>query len=523
MGVCNLKNESIDNIIFEIIKVLKGYSFDSRTVNEIRIAAEEILLKYQELFGVDANTEIKIEKRFGHINVSLLVTGERCDPFRDASDEDLLFHNTMENIGYAPSWTYKKGVNSIVFSLKKPQKIAQWVVTLSAALMGTVLGYAAQFLPFSIKSTLIDTLLSPLSSAIMGLLGTMAVLMIFLSVISGICGMGDMATFNRIGKRMLGRFMMFLVIITAGGIIGISFIFPITASGSGKFDFASLWEMLLQIIPDNIIEAFSTGNTLQIIFLATLIGIVALSLIKKMNALTEWTLQLNALVQSLIEILIKVLPVVVFISMFTLLAKNDIKNLKSIYKFPLFHLLFCAAWVLILLLKTCIMQKVKFTVLFKKLIPTLIITLSTASSSASFTTSVDICNKKLGIDKKLVNVGAPLSHALYRPTAIIEDIVGVFCLAEVFNVEITWSAVITLAITVIILSLATPSLPGAAISCFALLFTQCGIPSAALSLIIALDPIIDRITTASVVMSQQLELIGLAASLDKIDKDVLRK
>lgn len=31
--------------------------------------------------------------------------------------EDLLLHNTMESLGYAPDWHYEKGSNRIVFTL----------------------------------------------------------------------------------------------------------------------------------------------------------------------------------------------------------------------------------------------------------------------------------------------------------------------------------------------------------------------------------------------------------------------
>ena len=47
MGTYNLKNESIDAISADIISELKEFQIEKQTIGRIRIAAEDILLKYQ--------------------------------------------------------------------------------------------------------------------------------------------------------------------------------------------------------------------------------------------------------------------------------------------------------------------------------------------------------------------------------------------------------------------------------------------------------------------------------------------
>ena len=178
---------------------------------------------------------------------------------------------------------------------------------------------------------------------------------------------------------------------------------------------------------------------------------------------------------------------------------------------------------LILLIRTSITQKVNIFTLIEKILPTYIIALSTASSSAAFHTNMETCEKELGIDTQIVNVGVPLSQSLFKPSFIIESSLGALCMARIYDVEITWSMVATLLIMAFILSFATPPLPGAAISSFALIFAQCGVPAEAISLIIAFNAVTDRISTPTNVLSQQLELVQLSSSLHNLDHSILKK
>lgn len=523
MKTYKLSGADIDETVDEIISFLGSVGVDKSLILRTRLAAEEILLNYQSHFGENGVFTLKTEKRMGSVNLILTVPGEQTDPFAYADEQSALLTHVMSDMGYLPIWHYEGGQNTVTFSVKRPQKIQSWVWVVGAAVLGVVFGLLAQLLPSGVRTSMTEVVLTPLSSTIMSFLSTVSVLMVFLSIISGICGMGNLATANRIGKRMLGRFALGLLAIAVITTTVIALLMPVSR-GSGKaFDVRSLWEMLLNMVPTNILDAFLKGNTLQVIFLAAVVGIVALSLIRKMHELTEWTRQLNGLVQATVELVVKTLPVVVFISLFTLVATNQVKNLVAVYRFPLYQFLLMLGWIALMLVRTCITQKVHVVTLIKKLLPTAVITISTASSTAAFSTNLETCRKKLGVDSQIVDFGVPLSQSLYKPGVVVEDMIGVICIAQVFGVEFTWSMLIMLAITAVILSVAAPTIPGSAFSSFALLFVQCGIPASAISIVAALNAFTDRINTCASVMSDQLELVQLASSLGKLDKETLRK
>ena len=76
-------------------------------------------------------------------------------------------------------------------------------------------------LPASFQHFLSEELLQPLLDTFTGLLSAVAGPLIFLSILCGIIGMSDVATFGRIGKRMIGRFltMSTMIVVIAGPIL----------------------------------------------------------------------------------------------------------------------------------------------------------------------------------------------------------------------------------------------------------------------------------------------------------------
>lgn len=60
----------------------------------------------------------------------------------------------------------------------------------------------------------------------------------------------------------------------------------------------------------------------------------------------------------------------------------------------------------------------------KKVAPTFLIGLSTASSAAAYSTNVECCEKQLGIDRQIINFGIPLGQVVFMPGAAV----NLFCL-----------------------------------------------------------------------------------------------
>ena len=517
-----LTDTDIDKMSEEVAACLAEFRIQKHDRIRIRLSVEEILLKYRERFGQETEAELLHEKHFGILKLRLKLHCDRSDLTDVLSEEDVLFQRLSESPGCVPVWSYKNRCNEIHYSLRAGSRLPSWAGIVITAAAGILAGLAARAMPEKLYRSLTEKLLDPVSSAVMGFFAAIAGVMMAISVIAGIVGMGSVSTMNRIGKKLFGHIVLWLVILALLIFAAAPFVFSIGRSTGAGFDFESIWNMLLGMIPSGFLEPFLTGNTMQIVFLAVFTGFIILRLAGKSPRLADAVQNINLLVQEMVVIITKALPVIVFISMFELIGNKNGPALGDVYKYPLYHTVLCCFWLFSVIARVCITKKVSVSVLLKKLIPSFLIAFSTASSSASLYETMKACDKKYGIEKQLVHVGIPISNIFNKPISLIERMTALLCMAELFGVDISLSTLAAMVITSFAYAMSAPTVPGGGISSFTLMALQFGIPIEAVSIIISLDVIIDRITTSAQVAVGQLELIQVADRLNKLDSAVLR-
>lgn len=514
-----LSNENINSACDWLEEILVSLEVDRKTAIKSRLAFEEVLLKYQNEFGAQQEFEYHEEKKFGKHKISISVRASYFDPFSTSQEEDIMYR-LMENMGVAPSWSYKRNCNYVVFSFAKKQKISELAKISIAILLAVVLGIV-----FNLKHDtaifLGESVLSPIFDTIMGMMMAFASLMIFLSVVNGICGMGDISSLQNIGKKTIVNFLTMLFVY---GFISLAVLLPffnVSYGESGSWNLFPVYKMILEIIPNNILTPFINGNLLQVIVLAVCISMAIIMAGEKLAVLRSLFSQINIIVTIIVTTITTLIPVAVFISVFRIIVNNHLEKIFSSYKYILLHFLcFCILFVTTILRMT-ITQKINPLTFLKKFLPTGMIGMATASSVAAFSTNVDTCENKLGIDKKLVNIGIPLGQVIFMPSAMYELLVSSLFMCELYGITITWTSIFTIFVMAYLLSIATPPIPGSSIACNMLVFTQLGIPMEAITIIIAFDFIIDRISTAINLMELQVELSAVAGKLGLLDKETL--
>lgn len=518
-----LNRHDIDKIASEVVTILSNSRSSSQSRFVVRLVMEELLLKYQEKYGNEPMVELIHAKRFGRKNIILKIYCDSYNPIDNVSEEDVLLERIFQSLGYVPTWKYRNCCNELCFPVKIESAIPSWVATLIACGLGIICGWASRLFPLKTISMMSETLLNPILSAVMGFLGAVSALMIFLSIIYAIVSMENLATLSRIGKKMLNIILLSILISAVTIFLLSDLLFPVSHSGGGRFEFGTLWIMILDIIPDSFIDPFNNGNALQILFLSVVIGFLMLRSIGKIGPVVDVINGLYQVVQDMMELVIKTLPVVVFISLFNLFSGVTVVELNAIYKYPLLQMIISFCWLTAVFFLVCVKHKVKPIVLFKKLMPAFIIAISTASSNAALITSMETCEKDLGINSKLVKLGIPLSHSINKTHALFLLMTGTMCMAEVFSVNISWTSLIMMVLMATLLGIAAPSVPGGGVSVFTLLLSIYGIPMEALSIIISLDVICDRIYTSATVSTCQLNLIQVADGLNELNKEILRE
>lgn len=302
-----------------------------------------------------------------------------------------------------------------------------------------------------------------------------------------------------------------------------SLMFEKSALGDSMFDFSELYEMILDIIPGNLVEPFVSGNSLQIIFIAILVGLAMLVLGNRIPVVMSFIEQFNMIMQTVMGAVSAFIPFFVFGSILNMIVGNNLILVAKSYKLILIMLLADIVLMAVYLFAVTARKKVNPIVLMKKVMPTFVIGLTTASSVAAYQTNIECCERKLGIDKKIIDIGIPLGQVVFMPGCIILFLATAFGMAENYGVAITPGWMLTAFVISVVLAIAAPPVPGAALTCYTILFAPLNIPAEAVAIVIALNVILEFVTTAFNLFCLQTELVELSGSLNYLDYETLRR
>lgn len=129
----------------------------------------------------------------------------------------------------------------------------------------------------------------------------------------------------------------------------------------------------------------------------------------------------------------------------------------------------------------------------------------------------------MGIPSQLTGFGLPIGMVLFRTGSVVNNILVCLYAAETASVECALIWFVLAVFTSIVLSIASPPIPGGALTCYTILFSQLGLPEEILVVVLALDLVFDFVITGVNVYSLQLEMLLHAKRWKMLDDAVLRK
>ena len=513
-----LNEASIDAVCMEVDAFLIKRNTELRDRTRTRLSIEEVLLDYMGILGKDAEFMLEYGGGLAKSRIRLTVPGKPVDPFsltESASEDDRLLADLLSKMRQRPKWHYARGVNTIIYSPVK-KRIPEWVKLLIAIIAALILGLIVRVLPESISTVLQQDILAPLLDTFLGFLNAVAGPMIFLSVVWGIYSIGDASTFSDVGRRLCVRFLLYLCVMTLViALICLMFFSLQYGETHNGNQYSALYQMVLDIIPDNLFAPFARSNTLQIMFVGIIVGVMMLTIGKNTQTVADLSEQLGYIVDGIMSVISRLVPVFVFGSLFNIIASSNLTSFAAGGKFFVVALAGCLLLILFHTVVACVRMGIGPLDLWKRTFSTFIIAISTASSSAAFTDNKKTCMEDLGISQRLANFGVPFGQILYKPAVSLLFWFAAVSVAESSGVKVSMVWYVTAAMICIILSVAAPPVPGGMTASFTILFTQLALPVSDLAVILSLTSILDFAVTAANVFSGQCILAVTSRSVER--------
>lgn len=395
-------------------------------------------------------------------------------------------------------------------------------------IVGLFINYTGLNTPGSfINVYIVNGLFHMLGTMFVNALKMLVVPLVLFSLICGVCGIGNLSTLGRVGLKSF-----LLYILTTAVAIATAILFAVTA-GIGKGMQATadanftgkeappLTDVFINIIPTNPIQAMASGEMLQVIFFAILVGVSILMVGKKAKSFIEGAEIANEVMMKMVTVVMAAAPYAVFVLIAKAMAELGFDLLKVLIGYVLvlvFALMFHLFITLMATLKVFSgLSPVRF---INKIRNVQVFAFSTASSNATIPVTMRTVTERMGVNNSVASFTVPFGATINMDgTAMMQGVATVF-IANVYGIELGLSGYLIVIAMSVLASIGTAGVPGVGLVMLSMVFAQVGLPVEGIGLILGVDRILDMIRTAVNVSGDAVVSTIVAKSEGKLNLDV---
>ena len=289
---------------------------------------------------------------------------------------------------------------------------------------------------------------------------------------------------------------------------------------------STLMNKIVDIVPSNIFEAFSSGNILPIIFFSLLLGYF----ITKIHANRQATINnvfesFNDAIMALTNFIIRFAPIGIFAIVMVLVGKqaSDIGALKECFRNFAFFVI--VVWIslivmggIVLPIMVGLMAKVSPIKHLKQIYSALMVAFSTSSSYSALPLIISDTKEKMGVSNNIASFTVPLGITFNKIGTIVYECVAVIFVAQAVGMDLTATQQVSLIGASIVTVLGAPSVPMAGVITLAVLLAAMGLPTDYIGMFMAIDILCDMPKTLLNAYSVSCSAIIVARSEGEILK-----
>ncbi|MDQ8704476.1 dicarboxylate/amino acid:cation symporter [Streptomyces sp. LHD-70] len=399
-------------------------------------------------------------------------------------------------------------------------KVPFWAQIVAGLVLGVLLGWLARSQDVSWLVTTLDKV----GSIFVQLLKLAVAPLVFFAILVSITNLRKVNNAARLATRTLLWFMITsLIAVVIGLAIGL-----LTNPGAGtgltpkdgaKPESAGTWlDFLTGIIPENVITPFTELNVLQIVFMAAVAGIAILKIGEKAKPILDLSESVLTLLQKALWWVIKLSPIGTVGLIGYAIATYGWDLIGKYATFTADIYIGCALvlfGVYPLLLAT--VAKVNPLKFFKGAWPAIQLAFVSRSSVGTMPVTQKV-TERLGVPKDYTSFAVPFGATTKMDgcAAIYPAIAAIF-VAQIFDVQMGIKEYILIAFVSVVGSAATAGLTGATVM-LTLTLSTLGLPMEGVGLLLAIDPIVDMMRTATNVAGQSVIPILVAARENILDR-----
>ena len=338
---------------------------------------------------------------------------------------------------------------------------------------------------------------------------------VFCSMVTGVASLGNQGGLGRIAGKTFGFYVCTTVIATIIGLVLVNVLQPgagssLVSDGAAASQIAnaqkvSLGQQIINIIPNNVFDAFVRADLLQVIFFAILFGFFVTKVSEKARTtIVDFFQAGNDVIMKIVLAVIKLAPYGVFSIVAKMISQQagDMDKLMSVAQSLGMFLLI--VWVgcmihFFIVLPSCVyfLGKENPWRHMKKMSTAILTAFSTCSSGAALPISMKDSQEKCGISNRIAGFTLPLGATInMNGTALYEGVAVIF-IAQVYGVDLSIMEQIIILVTVLFSAIGAASIPMAGLVMLSVAISVAGLPMEGVGLVLAVEQLCDMPRTAT--------------------------
>lgn len=362
----------------------------------------------------------------------------------------------------------------------------------------------------------------PIATIYMNLVKMIVIPTVFFAILYGMTNISDIHTLGRIGLKASVIYGIATVIAVTIGIViawyfepgtGVNLINNHSQDATNIITSKTTIEkIIVDMFPSNPIAAMASGNTLQVVVFAFILGLALLLVGEKGDDARKIIISITNVIFKMVELVIKITPYGVFAIMMWIVGEYGFALVLSLGKlvsvimaaFVLQYLLFG------LMLLMAGLNPLQF---YKKTFNIQSLALATSSSKATIMTAISELQEKVGVSKKVAGFILPLGAAINMTGSAIYIAACALFFAQIAGIHLTHHQYIILIVTSTIGSIGAAGYPSGAVIMLTMVLASIGLPIDGIPFIMGIDRFLDMFRTVINVTGD----CAVTVMVDKID------
>jgi len=408
--------------------------------------------------------------------------------------------------------SFKYPIPQISYLIKKKLWAQVLFALFVGLLVGLALGPETGWVEKETAETITDWLSIP-ANLFLKIIQMIIVPLIFASIIRGLTSSGSIEQLQKLGG---GAAVYFIITTSIALTIGITIATTIEPGNfidsnliresfgieeielveSAELSIHDIPQSIVGLVPSNPLSSFMSGEMLSIIIFALIMGVALITLPEKSSRpILDLLESIQQFTMKVVSWAMRLAPFAAFGLMAGIVSKIGLSALTGLgaYMATVIVGLFVMMIVYIIIIKFLAKRPLSSTLAMIK--ESQLLAFSTSSSAATMPVSIKTAEEKLKVKPKVSQFIIPLGATINMDGTAMYQIIAVFFLAQLFDVNLSFTTIILIALTSLAASIGAPSAPGTGIVILSTILIAAGVPVVGVVLLLGVDRILDMTRT----------------------------